>query len=87
MKSKVPVFATGGALIQASRVYGDYQLAPVGKKADYVLSRMGIVAGKPFSLQGFLGYWTPLILGVGFSAIASKVGANRYMKKVPFFNM
>lgn len=85
-KKKVPVFATGGTLIQVGRLYNDYSMGQAGKKTDYMLSKMGVVAGQKFNVGTFIGYWTPMFLGVGVSAIASKAGLNKYMAKVPFLN-
>lgn len=85
-KKKIPLFATGGALVQGMRVYGDYNAAVAGKKTDTVLANMGIAKGKPFAPVTFLGYWSPALVGVVASAAASKFGLNKYMARVPIVN-
>ena len=85
-KKKIPVFATGGVIVQGLRIYSDYNAGPTGKKMSSVMTNMGIVAGKPFQPTTFLGYWSPVFIGVLTSATASKFGLNKYMAKVPVVN-
>jgi hypothetical protein len=85
---KVPILATGGTILTGINIYNKYQAARPGLKAeDFVTSFTGLsmASGKGFSLSKTVYNLAPAIIGVGGSMLASKLGMNRYMAKVPFF--
>lgn len=86
-KKKIPILATGGAVLQGLRLYSSYNAGATGRKGNQVLSDMGIATGQAFNIAKCVGYWSPVLIGAGGSAVMSKLGFNRYMAKVPIFGL
>ena len=91
-KQKLPLFATAGAIGSAAILAGAAP-APGGQVRFFNLtapgSRTAANAGKNIGLAtsnvtAATAVATPLVLGVVASWGASKLGLNRFMRKLPF---
>lgn len=92
-KKKIPVFATAGALITGYSLYNDYKLA---KNDTTFANKAEGMAYYAFGYDSKTNTWAkpgnlvktlaPAAIGVGVSMAASKMNANRYISKVPFFS-
>jgi hypothetical protein len=90
---KIPMAATAGAAIYG---YGIYQgwlgkngsgpgAVPGIRGAQY--AALGIDNNGQFHLMDSIKAVAPVIVGAGISIMASKLGINRKLAKVPLFNL
>ena len=81
-KKKIPLLATAGVVGTGIYIYNAYMSGGTAKMAHALT---GTDASGKFYLQDALVTYTPAIIGVVGSAIASKTHINRYMSGIPVF--
>lgn len=83
-KKKIPILATAGVVGTGMYIANAYQ---TGGTAKALHAMTGMSADGSFNLHDAMVTYTPVIVGVVGSAIASKSHVNRYMSRVPMFNL
>lgn len=83
-KSKLPLMATAGVVGYGLNAFKGYQQSG---SAGVIWNTVGVDANGTFSMQKLIMNVTPLAAGIAGSMIASKVGANKYLAKVPMFRL
>jgi hypothetical protein len=81
-KKKIPILATAGVLGTGIYVYEAYK---VGGPSTLMHALTGMNPNGSFVLHDAMVTYTPAIIGVLGSAIASKTHINRYMSGIPMF--
>ena len=87
-KRKMPVLATGGAVLSIADLV-------FGKAVGYDKSAMDYIKTQNYSAAGIIlrkqamewQTWAPLAGGIVGSMLASRSGANRYISAIPFFRL
>lgn len=87
-EKKIPVLATAGAAIFAMRVYDGYRGAGGSKAGVPGIAWTTIGMDNSGKIQGkkIVNNLAPLAIGIGGSMLASRMGANRYLK-LPFIKL
>ena len=80
-KKKIPIFATAGAagtgfVLYNTAVTSGYEAAAKGA--------VGIGSSGKVEKAVLVEVYTPVALGIVGSTIASKIGANKHLAKIPF---
>lgn len=85
-KKKVPLMITGGAILSLQQALmtpqGGYVPWTVIKSTDTTAVKITKLTNAAKG-AGWIQIATPVVLGIAGSAIAGKVGANRYFAKIP----
>jgi len=91
-KKKLPLLATGGAAIFTYNCYKDFNQGSPSDIGKLLWENFGVnhngYAGStvgPIKLTQMLKGLAPVIVGIGGSMAAAKLGANRYFSSIPFF--
>jgi hypothetical protein len=79
---KIPLLASVGVGVYALTAYNEYKKNGV---EGLTWSTIGVAHGK-FSMDRAIAVFTPLAVGIGGSMLASKAGANKYLK-VPYIKL
>ncbi len=87
-KRKLPILATAGVVIKMYDTYANTHWSdPKAVAQDLKYNLLGIDTAGKFSFSLFLTKWAPVLVGVGGSLAAQKLGVNKPIASIPYVKM